>query len=453
MARLLRARLYVSLFALAVVTSQGCDAPSADPLPMAPTFAKSAGGPSVSSANPSSGHQGDVTLDVTISGSGFDNGSRASWQLDGVAYPKITVNSTRFNSTTSLTANITIAADAQVTTYDIAVTTSTGKKGIGAEMFTVTYAIPLSGVTQGRAISDAGMVAGFDGSNVVAWTPDGGAVLVASNSAVWDIDRTGSTVGGKAGTDFGDKPAIWTSATGAAGSWVVTLLPDLGGGGAVRGIASDATGNAVLLTGNAFVGNRKNAVVWTKTDQGWQLRVNSFPPGVTSLFAQGINARGQVVGMDGSGCCSAFYWDSLGAATRLSGVSGSASSAAYSINGDGTIIVGNSGGSAALWRRTLVGGVYGPWSAAIPLDNPAALCGRSYTSIAYDVNAAGTIAVGSSCGIAVAWQLSGGTVTARVVLQGLGPPNQSVVYGINDAASPRATGSAKTSTGVYWWGF
>ena len=108
---------------------QSCQSPSAD-APMTapnsvPTFARGATGPTVSAANPASARQGTVTLDVQISGSGFDQGSQASWQLNGVTYSKIAVNSTKFVSSTSLTANITVAVDAAPVNYDIAVTTST----------------------------------------------------------------------------------------------------------------------------------------------------------------------------------------------------------------------------------------------------------------------------------------------------------------------------------------
>jgi len=451
MAAPLRWRVFVSALTLMALVPQACDTPRIDsPASPVPTFGKSSGGPAVNAANPASGHQGDVTLDVTITGSGFDSGSRASWQRNGVPDPKITVNSTRYNSTTSLTANITIAADAVVATYDIAVTTSTGKKGIGAEMFTVTYAVPISGLTEGRAISDGGAVAGANGTTVVSWSPSSGLAAVATNSDVWDIDRAGHTI---AGRDAAGKPVIWTSATGLPGSWAATTLADLGSanGGAVRGIASDASGNAVMLTGNAFsLDGRKNALVWTRTPNGWSQRVFARPAGLTGAWGQDINRRGQVVGMDGSGCCSAVYWDSLGAPTKLPLTSGASAAAAWSINGDGTVVVGNSGG-AVMWRRTLVGNVYGPWT-VIALENPTALCGKTGTSVAYDVNSAGTIAVGTSCGLAVAWSLTGGSVT-RVVLQGLGPPNQATAYGINDAASPRAAGLANNSQGVYWWGF
>ena len=130
---------------------QSCQSPSADaPVtapPSVPALARAAAGPTVSAANPASARQGTVTLDVQISGSGFDEGSQASWQLNGVAYPKIAVNNTKFVSSTSVIATITIALDAAPVTYDIAVVTRTGKKGIGAEMFTVTYAVPIPGMT------------------------------------------------------------------------------------------------------------------------------------------------------------------------------------------------------------------------------------------------------------------------------------------------------------------
>jgi hypothetical protein len=452
MAIVSRARACTALL-LAMFAVQACDSPRVDGPPnVTVSLAKAAANPSVGSATPASGHQGDVTLDVTITGSGFDNGSKAIWQLNGAPYSKITVNNTRFNSSTSLTATITIASDAVVANYDIAVVTTTGKKGIGAELFTVTYAVPVQGVTQGQAISDAGTVVGYNGTTVVATDRLSGVATVAAKGIVWDIDRAGGTIGGQ---NAAQKPVIWTSGTGAQGPWVETVLPDLGGiMSAVRGIASDANGNAVFLAGNSNTPDgKRHAVVWTRSATGWTLHENAYPPRVASIFAQSVNARGQSVGFDGSGCCVAAYWDSLGNATPLAALSGARNAAAWSINGDGTVAVGNSGTTAVLWWRNLTNGAYGSWSSAVMLEKTSLLCGQSASSIAYDINTAGTIAVGSSCGVAVAWKISNGVVTERKLLQGLGPPNQSVAYGISDAASPTATGSAKTATAVFWWGF
>ena len=90
----------------------------------------------VDSTNPSSGPQ-DSTLNVRIKGANFDMGSRADWALSGVVSDKVRVNSTTFVSSKELVANITIAADAAVDLYDVIVTASTGKKGIGSELFAV----------------------------------------------------------------------------------------------------------------------------------------------------------------------------------------------------------------------------------------------------------------------------------------------------------------------------
>jgi len=444
----------ILLLALTAVL-QSCQSPSADaPLTAPPTVAsmgRVATGPTVTAANPAAARQGTVTLDVQITGSGFDQGSRASWQLNGVTYPKIAVNKTQVVSPTSLIANITVALDAAPVTYDIAVTTSTGKKGIGAELFTVTYAVPIPGMTEGRAINDAGQIIGYNGTAIVLSDPSLGIVPVASGGQVYDVDRNGRTVVGK---DADGYPVIWSSSTGPGGPWTAIKLPSLGAAGTVRGIASDAAGDAVLLSGATLLPNApRTPTVWTRTATGWQPTYFTIPAGVVSAWGQAINSRGQVVGMDGSGCCSAIYWDSLGTPTVL-GVLGTArNTSAWSINGDGTIVVGGSGGSAVLWRRTLVAGSYGPWSGAIALENTATYCGKNGGSLANDVNAAGTMVVGVSCGIATAWRLTGGVVTSRLVLQGLGPPNQSVAYGVNDLAAPQAVGQAKTSSGVLFRGF
>ena len=431
---------------------QSCQSPSADaPVtapPSVPALARTATTPTVSAANPAAARQGTVTLDVQITGSGFDDGSQASWQLNGVTYPKIVVNNTKFVSSTSVIANITVALDAAAVTYDIAVVTRTGKKGIGAEMFTVTYAVPIPGMTEGRAINDAGQIAGYNGTAIVLSDPSFGIVPVASGGEVYDVDRNGRTVTGK---DAAGDPVIWSSPTGAGGPWATIKLPSLGAGGTTRAIASDAAGDAVMIAGASLRpgvvgGAARRPTVWTRTPTGWQPRYLTLPGSVAGAWGQAINSRGQVAGMDGSGCCNAIYWDSLGTPTILG------NGTAWSINGDGTVVVGGAGGKAVFWRRTLVAGTYGTWSSATALENTGSYCGKA-SSVANAVNAAGTVVVGQSCGIGVAWRLSGSTVTSRTVLQGPGPPNQSAVYGINDLDAPRATGTAKSTTGVLFLGF
>src|SRR5882724_6343322 len=93
----------------------------------------------VNSANPSAAPQGTVNLNVTIAGSGFKKGAKAQWFLTGTTNPGgVTVNSTTFGGTSSLTANINVAADAVISGFDIVVTNTDGRTGKGTDKFAVT---------------------------------------------------------------------------------------------------------------------------------------------------------------------------------------------------------------------------------------------------------------------------------------------------------------------------
>lgn len=98
--------------------------------------ASGGGDPTVTATDPDSATQ-DTTLDVVVTGSNFDPGSAAQWAINGVPSAKVRTNSTRFVNSRRLIANITIAVDAETVLYDVIVTTTTGKKGIGTELFAV----------------------------------------------------------------------------------------------------------------------------------------------------------------------------------------------------------------------------------------------------------------------------------------------------------------------------
>lgn len=97
----------------------------------------SAGGasPTVTSTNPASAHQ-DTTIDVSIFGSGFTTGAKATWSLGGDT-TKVHVKSTKVVSSGEILARIEVPATAPVASYDVVVTLSNGKKGVGAEKFEV----------------------------------------------------------------------------------------------------------------------------------------------------------------------------------------------------------------------------------------------------------------------------------------------------------------------------
>ncbi|MEP7327271.1 MAG: hypothetical protein ABI836_15070 [Gemmatimonadota bacterium] len=107
----------------------------------------------------------DTTVNIGITGSGFDRGSVVIFQVNGIPEPKLKVNSTKYSSSTSLVANVTIAADAPPTTYDVAVTTSKGKKGIGTELFAVSTRITDPTASWLIPLTDAGLGVASDGKN------------------------------------------------------------------------------------------------------------------------------------------------------------------------------------------------------------------------------------------------------------------------------------------------
>ncbi len=100
-------------------------------------FAPGGGGPKVKvdATDPPSAEQ-DTTLDVRVLGSGYDQGSEATFLLDRLP-SAVTTNSTTFVNGKELVANITIPLTAVADLYDVEVLTRRGRKGIGIERFEV----------------------------------------------------------------------------------------------------------------------------------------------------------------------------------------------------------------------------------------------------------------------------------------------------------------------------
>lgn len=166
----------------------------------------SSGDPTVTSTDPPGSPQ-DTTLDVHVFGTNFDRGSRADFALGGVVGPKVRTNSTRFVNSTELIANVTIAADADTGKYDVLVTTSTGKKGIGTEMFVIDVADPaIAFVKRGtNGNPDKLFVMNASGTHQTAiatgasfsfghpsWSPNAGSIVfggtIGGQSGMWIID-------------------------------------------------------------------------------------------------------------------------------------------------------------------------------------------------------------------------------------------------------------------------
>lgn len=189
------------------------------PEPTLPTIVAASSGGSgtvtVTAANPDSAPQ-DTTLNVHVLGGGFDRGSKAQWAQSGVISPNVTTNATQFVSSSELVANITIAISASTGSYDIVVTTSKGKKGIGSELFTIkkktvppadpaivyttgtghgTSSIPALGVMNADGSNQTVIFSSAAGVGAPSWAPSGHgtptdpyAVAFQSNCQIMRID-------------------------------------------------------------------------------------------------------------------------------------------------------------------------------------------------------------------------------------------------------------------------
>jgi probable HAF family extracellular repeat protein len=439
-----RIRPLVASGLLAVTLSFGCGPLTGpDDLSHSPDLAKAAAAPSVTGALPSYAHQGDTGVAVRILGSGFDQGSVAAWQRSGVSDPKVSVQSTRFVSSTELVATINVAVDAAISLYDIAVTAATGKKGIGMESFTVTAAQSigtLGGNTLARAVNDQGAAVGYSmiGSSQHAFFAGPSAAMSDLGlGQAYDLDPTGTSVVGI----VSGAAVIWRQ---SGAGWTSSRLPDNGLGSRVVTIAATSTG--LLAGGSASfrVGGGKTQdrpALWRESGGAWTLQTYAVPVGFTNAWIEDVNASGQAVGVGRDPYSQAYLWEANGTAIALPSLAGDRTAFANGIDPTGAIVVGQSGSRAVYWKKN----ANGQWVA-----NVLESCGK-----AVDVNSRGMI-VGQGCENATVWQLNADGTVTRKRLPGLGANGEvPAAEAINSAEFPQAAGSARqqgssTDEGVLW---
>ena len=334
-----------TVWTLAALTMVGlsCTTPrSTEPDFGEPASARSGGtSPTVTSVDPPEAPQ-STTLDVRVLGSNYDQGSRVDFARAGVIEPKLHVNSTTYLSATELVANVSIALDAAPVSYDVVVTSSRGKKGIGTERFAVVVPLELLSAPAGGAsvqgVSDNGLMVG----------------------------RIAATCG------FANAPALWNQIG------QLTALPLLPGtcGGVARGINSAGVAVGSAYAGSTWAGNVRwvpsagsyqaealppladgsSAGAWAINEAGWVAGVNvasvlapgatawqllQQPSGATScLGGIGINNLDAVAGRCSiSGKVRGVYWASpLAAPVVLPLPSGAADVYVHDINDAGVIV-------------------------------------------------------------------------------------------------------------------
>ena len=278
------------------------------PSPSGAALARSAGGgkgPTVTATNPDSATV-ETTLNVHVLGSGYDVGSRANWALKGVVNDKVVTHSTQFVSSTELVANITIARDAPLASYDVIVTTSSGKGGIGTELFVITAkatALPTLGSgASATGINDGGTIIGVSADAAGVWRP-----------VKWTFQGGGWTVaqlpGGFSGSALGINASGDIVGRNGAGATQRALIWPAGGSPVVLGCPSDLAPDVAeaINTGGAIAGYRG-------ADDGGLQVAAVWRPGhcreELPALAAGKNAEAR--GIDDAGIVSGHAYDAAG---------------------------------------------------------------------------------------------------------------------------------------------
>ena len=439
---------------IALACDRETTSPSRDVQVSGVRAAKAPSGPSVSSANPPYGDQG-TTLDVQVIGSGFTQGATATWLLNGVANGHVHTNSTTFNSSTQLTANITIDPDAQLAFWDVQVALAGGKNGVGSDAFEVTSAMVLStqSIISIQGTNNLGDVVGYTQNDAFVYTDATGFADLGPHQGR-ALDPDAHTAFGADGIN--GNAIAWT--LGPDGTWTHELLP-----AAPNSIGRFVTSAARMADGTLLAGgvdgiaagrngSNNRPVVWRRSGSTWSApTIYAYPAGVTSAFARTVNALGEVGGqLDGT---TGAIWDDPTTVTLIDGWPNA-------INSAGTLAVGQKsvGKSTApvYWWRDPV--THGWHTTGVLLPT---IAGAGCTSgIARGMNDAG-IVVGHSCNgnkdQATVWRIDfSGTspvvIGAPTALSGLGPSGASPISsaaGISQTA-PYVIGGGASGAIVRW---
>jgi hypothetical protein len=295
------------------------------------------------------------------------------WARNGITDPNIAVVSATVISSTQINAVISISDNAELSFYDVIVTTSDRKKGIGTELFVVTTATSigtLGGNSLARAANDNSL-----GPQVVGWSlvgsvqhafywpgPSGSMADLGVGDAE-GIDQNGATIAGNS-SGYG---VVWN----ASSSWSLTRLPSGTLGSRVEWLTSGADGAALYIGGSENIAGKGNSKLerprlwkYNAFTSAWEKIILPMARSESdaSSWVKSVNAAGQAAGAVrvGSGGSQVVLWDSNGSATILPGPLGS--TAAGGINNTGTMIAGASGSVAVYWTRNTSTGVWsGPF--------------------------------------------------------------------------------------------
>jgi hypothetical protein len=269
----------------------------------------------------------NVTVDITVNGTGFDRGSRVGIELGGVVDARVRVNGTRYVKSTQLVASVTVAPDAVLALYDVAVVTSTGKKGIGTEMLAVSnLPVVLVGGSSIRGVNAAGDAVGVTSRKGVSgacqfqptlWRLDGSVVALPLSPPYCggggkSISTAGTIVGHASGGGEPQSPAaIWTP---TASGYLFERIPSPGDGfWPIAGMLANEREEFVSWTNSGIA-----RLYWWSRSTGYV--VLQVPAGATQCQVYGaINNGGAFAArcVMADGQSDAFHWTSYTAAPVL----------------------------------------------------------------------------------------------------------------------------------------
>jgi hypothetical protein len=262
--------------------------------PDRPALGKAAAGPTVTGADPAAASQ-DTTLDVHVFGTGFDRGSKVAFTRDGLVDPKLHVNGTQYGTSGELIANVTVSADAATVSYDIMVTTSSGKKGIGTELFAVSvdYEI-LAAPTGSSNVYDAGPTGQISGTIATSCGPGFAPALWDLNRSLVPLPALAGTCGGVADAVNGSGVVVGSAYIGSSQTFPVRWLPSPAGY-AVEQLSPLPNGRDPgpwSIDESGRIGSGNDAAVWS-AGAGWQMLIK--PAGATFCPATVVGNGGQAI--------------------------------------------------------------------------------------------------------------------------------------------------------------
>ncbi|RII26153.1 MAG: hypothetical protein CXR31_10620 [Geobacter sp.] len=137
---------------------------------------------------PNSGMQGTTNLNVSITGTNFVSGCTANFGGGG-----ITVNSTTWNSATSVTANIDIAVGATLGARNITVTNPDAQAGTGTGLFTVNAGTCTANAPTVTLSADASVTKGQQTAYALSVTNNDNAFCGSTTFTIAIGSETGNT--------------------------------------------------------------------------------------------------------------------------------------------------------------------------------------------------------------------------------------------------------------------